>query len=75
MIIKNKIFIIAEAGVNHNGSLQNAFKLIDLASKAGADFIKFQTFDPESLANINLGLAKYQRRSLAQNNHLNMLYL
>ena len=39
MIIKNKIFIIAEAGVNHNGSLQNAFKLIDLASKAGADFI------------------------------------
>ena len=73
MIIKNKILIIAEAGVNHNGILQNAFKLIDLASKAGADFIKFQTFDPESLANVKLGLAKYQRRSLAQNNHLNML--
>ena len=73
MIIKNKIHIIAEAGVNHNGILQNAFKLIDLASKAGADFIKFQTFDPESLANVKLGLAKYQRRSLAQNNHLNML--
>ena len=66
-------YIIAEAGVNHNGILQNAFKLIDLASKAGADFIKFQTFDPESLANVKLGLAKYQRRSLAQNNHLNML--
>ena len=72
MIIKNKIIIIAEAGVNHNGILQNAFKLIDLASKAGADFIKFQTFDPESLANVKLGLAKYQRRSLAQNNHLNI---
>ena len=41
---KNKIIIIAEAGVNHNGKLSNAIKLVDIASKAGADFIKFQTF-------------------------------
>ena len=49
--IKNKIiknfsdpFIIAEAGVNHNGDMKIAKKLIDVASKAGADAIKFQTF-------------------------------
>ncbi len=73
MKIRNKIFVIAEAGVNHNGSVANALKMIDLASKAGADFIKFQTFDPESLANANLGLAKYQRENLKQNDHLKML--
>lgn len=73
MKFKNKILIIAEAGVNHNGSLRNAFKMIDFASKAGADFIKFQTFDPESLVNAKLGLAKYQRGTSAQNNHLKML--
>ena len=65
--------IIAEAGVNHNGSLQNALKMVDLASKSGADFIKFQTFDPDSLSNTQLGLAKYQRNHSVQNNHLKML--
>ena len=39
-----KVIIIAEAGVNHNGSISNAKKLIDLAKVAGADFIKFQSF-------------------------------
>ena len=39
----NKILIIAEAGVNHNGSLRRAIKMINLAKKAGADAIKFQT--------------------------------
>ena len=73
MKIGNKILIIAEAGVNHNGSLNNALKMIDFASKAGADFIKFQIFDPESLANTNLGLAKYQKRNSGQNDHLKML--
>ena len=73
MKLKNKIFIIAEAGVNHNGLLKIALKMVDLASKAGADFIKFQTFDPESLANVDLGLAKYQREFSKQNNHLDML--
>lgn len=39
-----KVFIIAEAGVNHNGDINNAKKLIDLAAEAGADAVKFQTF-------------------------------
>ena len=43
----NKVFIIAEAGVNHNGSLLVAKKLIKVASKIGADAIKFQTFITE----------------------------
>jgi N,N'-diacetyllegionaminate synthase len=73
MIKKNKILVIAEAGVNHNGSLSKAFKMVDIAAKAGADFIKFQTFDPESLANVNLGLANYQKKFSKQNDHLKML--
>jgi len=46
---KNKIIIIAEAGVNHNGKIHLAKKLIDVASKAGADYVKFQTFDADNL--------------------------
>ena len=71
--MKNKILVIAEAGVNHNGSLNNALKMVDLAAKAGADFIKFQTFDPKSLSNVDLGLAKYQEKHTKQKNHLKML--
>ena len=54
--IKNKIirnfnnpFIIAEAGVNHNGNINIAKKLIDEASKAGADAVKFQTFNTDNI--------------------------
>ena len=47
---KNKTIIIAEAGVNHNGSLKLAKKMIKNASKAGADFVKFQIFFPDSLS-------------------------
>ena len=46
---KNKTIIIAEAGVNHNGNIYLAKKLIDVASKAGADYVKFQTFDVDHL--------------------------
>ena len=42
--MKDKVLIIAEAGVNHNGSLKMAKKLIDAAKFAGADIVKFQTF-------------------------------
>ena len=45
--MKNKILIIAEAGINHNGQLNNAIKLIKEAKKIGADIIKFQTFKAE----------------------------
>ncbi|NQT32342.1 MAG: N-acetylneuraminate synthase, partial [Candidatus Omnitrophica bacterium] len=41
--MRDKIFIIAEAGVNHNGDLETAKKLIDVAAEAGADAVKFQT--------------------------------
>jgi len=44
------MIIIAEAGINHNGSIELAKKLIDVAAKAGADFVKFQTFKAETLA-------------------------
>ena len=56
-------FIIAEAGVNHNGSLKNAFKLIDLAKKAEADAVKFQTFNTNSSTIKNLKKANYQMRN------------
>ena len=46
---KKRTFIIAEAGNNHEGSFKHAIKLIDEASKAGADAIKFQTFITDKL--------------------------
>ena len=60
-----KILIIAEAGVNHNGKLKEALKMVDLASKAKADFVKFQTFDPEALVSAAIAhqqLGKIQHR-------------
>ena len=50
---KNKTFIIAEIGVNHNGSLSIAKKLILAGKKAGADAVKFQNFTAEKLVTIN----------------------
>lgn len=47
MNLKKKIYIIAEIGINHNGSLKNALKLIDLAKETGCDFVKFQKRDPD----------------------------
>lgn len=60
----NKVFIIAEAGVNHNGSVEIARKLIDEASKAGADAVKFQTFKAENLVTKNAKQANYQVKNL-----------
>ena len=55
------VLIIAEAGVNHNGSIDLAKKLIDVASDAGADVIKFQTFKANNLASKNSEKANYQK--------------
>jgi N-acetylneuraminate synthase len=55
-----KTLIIAEAGVNHNGSLELAFELIDAASEAGADIVKFQTFKAENLVTQSATKADYQ---------------
>lgn len=56
----SKVLIIAEAGVNHNGSLENAFKLIDAAVDAGVDYVKFQTFKSKNLVSKSAKKADYQ---------------
>lgn len=58
-----QVFIIAEAGVNHNGSLELAKKLIDAACEAGADAVKFQTFRASNLVSKNAQKADYQRQT------------
>lgn len=63
----NPVFIIAEAGVNHNGSLENAKKLIDAAFKAGVDAVKFQTFKTENLVSRNTAKAEYQLKTTDKN--------
>ena len=55
-----RTIIIAEAGVNHNGNIENAKKLIKKAAEAGADFVKFQTFKADSLVSKKAKKAKYQ---------------
>ena len=55
------VFIIAEAGVNHNGSVELAKKLIDVAVDAGVDAVKFQTFKTENLVSKNAQKAEYQK--------------
>ena len=57
------VFIIAEAGVNHNGSIELAKKLIDVASKSGANAVKFQTFKAEKLVSKNAKKANYQKQT------------
>lgn len=58
-----KVFIIAEAGVNHNGSISLAKKLIDVAVKSGADAVKFQTFKTENVISKNAPKAEYQKKT------------
>ena len=62
----NSIFIIAEAGVNHNGDLETAKKLVDEAAKAGADAVKFQTSRAEALASKDAKKADYQMETTEQ---------
>jgi len=56
-----KVLIIAEAGVNHNGDLDMAKKLIDVAAEAGADLVKFQTFNADRLVTEGASKADYQK--------------
>ena len=75
MRIDNKrTFIIAEAGVNHNGSIKKALKLIDVAKLSGADAIKFQTFKAKNLATDYAPKAEYQKyKSLKKETQFQML--
>lgn len=63
----NKIFIIAEAGVNHNGDIAIAKKLVDAAKTSGADAIKFQTFKAENIINKLAKKADYQKKTTSEN--------
>jgi len=72
--IKNKVigigqpcFVIAEAGVNHNGSLQLAKRLVDVAVDAHADAVKFQTFHAEGVVTGSTGIADYARNNIGKN--------
>jgi len=58
------VFIIAEAGVNHNGDINLAKKLIDVASDAGANAVKFQTFKAQKLVSKNAQKANYQKENM-----------
>ena len=58
-----KTLIIAEAGVNHNGDLDLARRLIDAAAEAGADWVKFQTFSADRMVTTHAGKADYQTRT------------
>lgn len=59
-----EVFIIAEAGVNHNGSLEKALELIDLAADIGADAVKFQTFKAEQVVVETGEMADYQKKNM-----------
>lgn len=61
----NRTVIIAEAGVNHNGSIDLAFELIDRASESGADYVKFQSFTASSLVTKAAARAVYQEKNQA----------
>ncbi len=69
------VFIIAEAGVNHNGSVELAKKLIDVAVVSGVDAVKFQTFKAEKLVSKNSQKADYQKENMkdGDNSQFNML--
>lgn len=60
------IRIIAEAGVNHNGSLEMAKRLVDAAAEAGADYVKFQTFKAENLVTGKASKAEYQKKNTGE---------
>lgn len=64
---KQPCFIIAEAGINHNGKLPLAKKLVDVAVRAGADAVKFQTFKAEGVVTGDVDIASYQKKNIKKN--------
>ncbi|GAB3421168.1 N-acetylneuraminate synthase [Niabella aquatica] len=71
----NRVLIIAEAGVNHNGNIENAFRLIDAAVEAGVDYVKFQTFISENLVAKSAEKADYQIENTKNSNETQLQML
>lgn len=67
------VFVIAEAGVNHDGSLDKALRLIDIAAASGADAVKFQTFRTEEVVTREAGKAAYQQRQTGDGTQFEMI--
>ena len=65
---REHVTIIAEAGVNHNGSLETAFELVDAAAAAGVDYVKFQTFKADQLVSPSARMAAYQATNTGAKN-------
>lgn len=63
---QKQVLIIAEAGVNHNGDMDTAKKLIDVAAKAGVDLVKFQTFKADDLVSKEAKQAEYQKKNIGR---------
>lgn len=73
ILTPGRAYIIAEAGVNHNGDMQLALDMVDAAADAGADAVKFQTFKAEALAAANARRAAYQEAAVGEGSQLDML--
>ena len=69
--MRRKLIIIAEIGINHNGSLKLAKKLAKEAKNSGADYVKIQNYDPESIVTKSTPKASYQRNP---NNYNEKIY-
>ena len=74
--MKSSVYVIAEAGINHNSDIQIAKKMIETASKCGADAIKFQTFTPDELFSELINPELYNLSKtwvLTKNDHIEFL--